>query len=91
MCPWGGMGVFVLLALACLAGISAASDWHQFQKDETNAGVTHDSAPTSDSKLAWNMQTDGINVPPIVAGNLVYVYDANGTIHVIDRKNGSLV
>ena len=75
--------------MAC--GVSAASDWHQFQKDETNAGVTHDAAQTSDPELVWNIRTDGINVPPIIAGDLVYVYDANGTVRAIDRKNGSLV
>jgi outer membrane protein assembly factor BamB len=84
----------LFLVLVSLSGISAAASdcgWHQFQKDETNAGVTHDAAQTSDPELVWDMQTGGINVPPIVAGDLVYVYDANGTIRAIDRKNGSLV
>jgi outer membrane protein assembly factor BamB len=80
----------VLLALVYLTGVSAAGDWHQFQKDETNAGITPDAAPRGDPELVWRVQTGGIDVPPIIAGRLVYVYDANGTIRAFDKKSGDL-
>ena len=80
-----------LLALACLAGVSAADGWHQFQKDALNTGATSDAAPRIDPELVWSMQTGAIDVPPVVAGNLMYVYDANGTIRAFDKRNGNLV
>jgi outer membrane protein assembly factor BamB len=85
------MCIVVLLALACLAGVSAADGWHQFQKDSRNTGTTSDAAPRSDPELVWSMQTGSIDVPLIIAGDLVYVYDANGTIRAFDKRNGNLV
>ena len=83
----------LLLALACLAGVSAADTdgWHQFQKDALNTGITPDAAPRTDPELVWSMQTGAIDVPMIIAGDLVYVYDANGTIRAFDKRNGDLV
>jgi len=86
--------IVVLFALICLAEIPAAasvSGWHQFQKDSLHVGTTSDAAPGSDPVLLWSMQTGAINVPPLVAGDLVYVYDANGTIWAFDRRCGSMV
>ncbi|OEU54097.1 MAG: hypothetical protein BA871_13910 [Desulfuromonadales bacterium C00003096] len=85
------MCIVVLLALACLAGVSDAGGWHQFQKDSRNTGITSDAAPRSDPELVWSMQTGSIDVPPIIAGDLVYVYDANGTIRAFDKKSGDPV
>ena len=84
----------MLFALVCLTGIPAAasvSGWHQFQKDPLHTGTTSDAAPGSDPVLLWSMQTGAINVPPLVAGDLVYVYDANGTMWAFDRRCGSMV
>ena len=83
--------IALLLTLACLAGVSAADSWYQFQKDALNAGITTDAAPRSDPELVWNMQTGAIDVPPVIAGDLVYVYDANGTLQAFDKKSGDLV
>ncbi|MEA1944411.1 MAG: PQQ-binding-like beta-propeller repeat protein [Euryarchaeota archaeon] len=91
MCPLSRCVLVALLVLACLSGVSAADGWHQFQKDEVNTGITSDAAPRSDPELVWSMQTGAIDVPPIIAGDLVYVYDANGTIRAFDRANGNLV
>jgi hypothetical protein len=91
MCPRSRMCIVVLLALACLAGVSDAGGWHQFQKDSRNTGITSDAAPRSDPELVWSMQTGSIDVPPIIAGDLVYVYDANGTIRAFDKKSGDPV
>ena len=93
MCPRSRCVIVVLFVLACFAGISAADGdgWYQFQKDSQNTGITPAAAPRSDPELVWSMQTGAIDVPPIVAGDFVYVYDANGTIRAFDKRNGNLV
>jgi outer membrane protein assembly factor BamB len=84
-----------LLALACLAGVSAADGWHQFQKDALNTGATPDAAPRSDPELVWGAFTHtstwsgGIDVSPIIAGNLVYIYDVNGTLQAFNKTDGT--
>jgi len=91
MCRASRMCIVALLALAYLSGLSAADGWHQFQKDSLNTGITSDAAPRSDPELVWSMQTGAIDVPPVIAGDLVYVYDANGTIRAFEKKGGDLV
>ena len=97
MCPRSRCVIALLLALVCLAGVSAADGWHQFQKDSQNTGITSDAAPRSDPELVWSAFTHtskwsgGIEVPPIIAGDLVYVYDVNGTLRAFDRLNGTLI
>ena len=89
--------IVVLLVLACLSGVSAADSWHQFQKDSLNTGITSDATPTADPVLVWSAFTHtsecgtGIDAPPIIAGDLVYVYDVNGTLQASDRINGTLI
>ncbi len=88
--------IVALLALACLAGVSAADGWHQFQKDAMNTGITSDAAPGSDPELVWSAFTHtskwggGIDVPPIIAGNLVYIYDVNGTLRAFNKTDGTV-
>ncbi len=99
MCPRSRVVcvIVALLALACLAGVSAAEDWHQFQKDSRNTGATQDTTPRSDPELVWSAFTHtsewsgGIDVPPIIAGGIVYVYDINGTLHAFDMTNGTRI
>ncbi|MCK4623680.1 MAG: PQQ-binding-like beta-propeller repeat protein, partial [Phycisphaerae bacterium] len=81
----------LFVALVCLSGVSSAGNWSQFQKDSQNTGITMDAAPAGNPELVWSVRTDGIDVPPIIAGDLVYVYDANGTIRAFDRINGTLI
>ena len=97
MCRVSRVCVVVLLALACLAGVSAADGWHQFQKDALNTGITSDAVPRSDPELVWGRfaHTDewgnGIDVPPIIVGDLVYVYDVNGTLWAFNRTDGTRI
>jgi len=87
----------VLAALLLMLAAASASDWSQFQKDCVNRGVTSDAAPRSDPELVWSAFThidewgNGIDAPPIIAGDLVYVYDVNGTLQAFDRINGTLI
>ncbi len=97
MCPLSRCVIVALLVLACLTGVSAADGWHRFQKDSLNAGITSDAAPTADPELVWSAFThrndlgNGIDVPPIIAGDLVYVYDANGTLQAFNKTDGALI
>ena len=101
MCPRSRWicAIVALLALACLAGVSAADGdgWHQFQKDSRNTGATPDAAPRSNPELVWSRFThtdewgNGIDVPPIIAGDLVYVYAVNGTLRAFNRTDGTLI
>jgi len=94
-------------AMLCLAGVpfgaaqhlpsTVDGDWHQFQKDSSNTGATSDAAPRSDPELVWSRFTHadelgtGIDVPPIIAGDLVYVYDVNGTLQAFNMTDGTLI
>ncbi|RLG30032.1 hypothetical protein DRO03_05650 [Methanosarcinales archaeon] len=85
------------LAMLVLAtSIASAADWQQFQRDEQNAGITHSPAPTEYPELAWNAFTctsdgNGIDVTPIIAGDKVYIFAANGSIRAFNRTNGDLI
>ncbi|MEA3324158.1 MAG: PQQ-binding-like beta-propeller repeat protein, partial [Euryarchaeota archaeon] len=85
-----------LAVLVLATSISSAADWHQFQRDEQNAGVTYSPAPTEYPELAWNAFTctsdgNGIDVTPIIAGDKIYVFAANGSIRAFNRTNGDLI
>ena len=71
-----------------------ATDWPQFQKDEVNSGKTSDLAPTNSPVMTWRQFTYqsggiGIEVVPIVAGDMVYVYAGDG-LWAWDKKSGEL-
>jgi outer membrane protein assembly factor BamB len=89
--------IIALVALAFAPPLSSAVDWQQFQKDSLNTGITSDAAPGSDHELVWSAFThrtdleNGIDVPPIIAGDLVYVYDANGTLQAFNKTDGALI
>ena len=70
--------ILVISAIAVMPAI--ASDWPQFQVNETNIGRTTDSAPIEyeNAENLWNKYTQsgsgcGIDTVPIVVGNYVYV------------------
>jgi len=81
----------------CTAPPAPQPDWHQFQKDEINTGITYSPAPTEDPELAWSRFTytsewdNGIDVTPIIAEDMVYIYAANGSIWAFNKTNGDLI
>jgi outer membrane protein assembly factor BamB len=95
--------IFILSAILVIMAISTPAsaatldnNWHQFQKDETNIGITHSPAPPEEPTLAWSRFTstsfcNGIDVTPIIAENMVYIYAANGSIWAFDKTNGDLI
>ncbi|KAB3545337.1 MAG: PQQ-binding-like beta-propeller repeat protein [ANME-2 cluster archaeon] len=89
--------LMLTIVMITLTGTAIASDWQQFQKNETNNGLTGGPAPRSDPELVWSAFTrtdelgNGIDVPPIIAGDLVYVYDADGTLWAFNKTDGTLI
>ncbi|HJH27482.1 MAG TPA: hypothetical protein C5S37_12155 [Methanophagales archaeon] len=73
------------------------SNWQQFQKDEKNIGIIYSSAPIKDPELGWRAFTygsewsNGIDVTPIIAGEMVYVFAANGSIWAFEKTSGDLI
>ena len=79
----------------CTGPPAPQPDWHQFQKDEVNTGITNESAPVDNAAKAWKQFTHsasgmaaGIVVAPIVADGKVFVIDAKGYAWAFDAKSG---
>ncbi len=89
--------ILVLTILALATPLSSAADWQQFQRDEQNIGVTYSPAPIEYPELVWSAFTNtsewgnGIDVTPIIAGDKIYVFAANGSIWAFNRTNGDLI
>ena len=91
------LSVILMISVMPLSAAALDSNWHQFQRDETNNGVTYSPAPTEYPELNWSAFTytsewgNGIDVTPIIAGDMVYIYAANGSIWAFDKTNGDLI
>ncbi len=89
--------ILALTVLALATPLSSAADWQQFQRDEQNGGVTDSPAPIECPELAWSAFTytsewgNGIDVTPIIAGDVVYIFAANGSIWAFNRTNRDLI
>ena len=85
--------VITILISLVLTSTAVASDWQQFQNNMQNSGQTTDMAPTTNMILGWQQQVGssgwaGIDVPPIVAQEKVFVYDANGKVWAFNTLTG---
>ncbi|AKB38584.1 cell surface protein [Methanosarcina siciliae C2J] len=76
------------------------SEWLQFQKDSSNTGYGFSSAPTLDPEVLWQNLTSseqepcgsgGINVPPVISGNTVFVTAGNASVWAFDKDTGDLI
>lgn len=91
------LSAILMISVMPLSAAALDSNWHQFQKDEKNIGVTCSSAPMGDVELAWSAFTygnesgNGIDVTPIIADDMVYIYAANGSIWAFDKTSGDLM
>ncbi|NOQ32887.1 MAG: PQQ-binding-like beta-propeller repeat protein [Methanosarcinales archaeon] len=89
--------LMLTIVMITLTGTAIASDWQQFQKNEVNNGLTDSPAPTEYPELAWSRFThtsecgNGIDVTPIIAGDKIYVFAANGSIWAFNKTNGDLI
>ena len=80
----------------CAGPPAPQPDWHQFQKDELNTGMTNESAPVDNAAKAWKQFTHtdswgmaGIDVASIVADGNVFAMDAQGYAWAFDTKTGT--
>ena len=80
------LGIVLVISASVAIAIASASDWQQFQKDETNVGITDDFGPVNPdlnlSGQSWKNNTRtggwyGIDTVPIVVGDYVYVIAAD--------------
>ncbi len=92
--------VTLFIMVAALGAIVQAdeppttTDWPQFQKDEVNSGKTSDWAPTDYPVMTWSQFTYhsggiGIEVVPIIAGDMVYIHAGDG-LWAFDKKSGEI-
>ncbi|WP_230629299.1 PKD domain-containing protein [Methanosarcina barkeri] len=79
---------------------SLGSEWPEFQKDSSNSGYTLSSAPTRDPELIWQSLTSsnqepcgsgGVNVPPLISGNKIFVTAGNASVWAFNKDTGSLI
>jgi len=85
-----------LILLTSMASIATASDWGQFQSDWKNSAFEPGPAVKAKPEMIWYEHTsangdNGINVPPVIAGDLVYTYTTNGSVWAFNKHNGELV
>jgi len=75
-------------------------DWLEFQNDSSNTGYSFSYTPTSDPKLLWQNLTSskqeplgggGINVPPVIFGNKVFVTAGNASVWAFNKDTGNLI
>ncbi|AKB52189.1 cell surface protein [Methanosarcina barkeri str. Wiesmoor] len=78
--------------------VNNESEWLEFQKDSSHTGYTFSSAPIKDPKVLWQNLTSseqepcgsgGINVPPVISGNTVFVTAGNASIWAFDKDTGA--
>lgn len=91
-CLWVRFGIVLAVTLV-LALPALASDWPQFQLDSVRSGQSPDPAPVHGPVLkwvqdTWHSGTLGIESPPIVCGDLVYVHAGNG-LWAFDKRTGA--
>ncbi|MCW3136132.1 MAG: PQQ-binding-like beta-propeller repeat protein [Canidatus Methanoxibalbensis ujae] len=94
------LGIVLVISASVAIAIASASDWQQFQKDETNVGITDDFGPVNPDlnflpNQSWNNNTQtggwyGIDTVPIVVGDYVYVV-ATSKLFKFDKNTGEEV
>ncbi len=78
-----------LVSISLIIGLAWASDWPQFQRDETNSGLTWDSPP-KDPQVLWSLDLHRIDVTPVISSDRVYVLAGNGTLLSLDKTTGEV-
>ena len=76
------------------------SEWLQFQKNSTHSAYSFTDTPTMDPEVLWQALASpdqepwgsgGINVPPVVSGNKVFVTAGNASVWAFEKNNGTLI
>ncbi|MDK2974386.1 MAG: hypothetical protein PWP08_757, partial [Methanofollis sp.] len=80
--------------------VTSSSDWDQFQRGADHNAVTDSPGPDENPGIRWKHFTYasdascggcGIDVPPLVHGDRVYTFAANGSVWALNKTNGALV
>jgi outer membrane protein assembly factor BamB len=87
------LSITLCLTLIVLIIPVSASDWTQFQANRENSAFGQGPALKAEPEIAWSQcpGNSGINVPPIVAGNLVYSFTGNGSVYAYNKYSGEAV
>ena len=76
------------------------SEWLQFQKNSTHSAYSFTNTPTMDPEVLWQSLASpdqepwgsgGINVPPVVSENKVFVTAGNASVWAFEKNNGTLI
>ena len=77
-----------MVLLVSMASVGAASDWPQFQKNETNFGCTDDKAPLG-VNFAWRAPTNSaVDVVPVVGDDSVFILPKNNYVYSVNTTTG---
>ena len=89
--------VSAILVISLIPVIAMAGNWEQFQRDAVNSGNTTDAAPTTywNETVLWRAYTSstgsaGIDVVPLVVGDLVYVVASNNSVWAFNKTTGAV-
>lgn len=84
----GAVLLLSMVLLVSMASVGAASDWPQFQENETNFGCTDDDAPLG-VNFAWRAPTDSaVDVVPVVGDDSVFILPKNNRVYSVNTTTG---
>ncbi|MDQ1252311.1 MAG: hypothetical protein QG646_1432, partial [Euryarchaeota archaeon] len=92
--------ICLITLLIAAAQPAQCSDWTQFQKDSYHTGYSVNSAPNIDPTVLWQNATSsdqepcgtgGINIPPLISGNKVFVTAGNASVWAFNNDTGNLI
>jgi len=76
-------------------GVSRNDDWSQWQNSVTHYAVHQTDSPVTSAYLSWTYDaggtTNNIDVTPLIVGDVVYIFDASGQVHAVNRSTGTAI
>lgn len=92
---WGlreRLACLVLVAFTTACGVSPAADWPLARGDAAGTGVAS-STIDDQPQLLWKYAAEesSFEASPVIAGGVVYIGDADGTIHAVRLEDGKQV
>ncbi len=87
----------ILIILIFMPMLVSAADWTQFQVNTQRTGITSDKAPITapETSQCWDTYVasngmGGIDIVPLVVGDMVYVSTFDGSVWAYDKNTGVL-
>ena len=70
----------------------SSGDWPQWQRDTNHSAVLATDEPVIDPELDWTYNGgSGINVSPLIVGDVIYTFNNAGQLSAIDKYTGTLI